>query len=79
MTKPLKEDQILKVANITPENRRKTERMIGNELGHFIITSDGYLSFFHKSIAYFLTLSTRKYLFFLFIKKMDTNYLVHIF
>ncbi|XP_071177854.1 protein TANC2-like [Mytilus edulis] len=62
MTKPLKENQILKVANITPENRRKTERMIGNELGHFIITSDGYLSFLHKSIADFLTCSSRKHL-----------------
>ncbi|CAG2189083.1 unnamed protein product [Mytilus edulis] len=62
MTKPMTEEQIYEVANISPANRRKIERVIGNELGHFLIFSDGNLSFLHKSIADFLTCKSRKHL-----------------
>ncbi|XP_071178055.1 protein TANC2-like [Mytilus edulis] len=62
MTKPMKEEQIFEVANISSESKRKIERVIGNELGHFIITNDGYLSFLHKTIADFLTCSSRNHL-----------------
>ncbi|CAG2201363.1 AKT [Mytilus edulis] len=62
MTKSMTEEQIFEVANISSENRRKIKLLIGNELGHFLIFSDGYLSFFHKSIADFLTCLSRQHL-----------------
>lgn len=73
MTKPMKEELIFKVANISPEKRRKAERMIGNELGHFIITTNGYLSFLHKSIPDFLTAKSRKHLRFFVDKENGYN------
>ncbi|VDI47599.1 Hypothetical predicted protein [Mytilus galloprovincialis] len=62
ITKHMTEEQIFEVANISPANRRKTERVIGNELGHFLIFSDGNLSLLHKCIADFLTCKSRKHL-----------------
>ncbi|CAG2218611.1 unnamed protein product [Mytilus edulis] len=41
--------------------KRKASRILGNELGHFIKVSNGFISFQHKSISDFLTDSTRKH------------------
>ncbi|CAG2215757.1 unnamed protein product [Mytilus edulis] len=60
-TKPMSEEHIFEVANISSENRRKIESMIGNELGHFLNFTNGYLSLLHKSIADFLTCRSRKH------------------
>lgn len=64
MTKPMTEDEIFEVANISSENRRNMERVIGNELGHFLVYTSGYMSFLHKSIADFLTCISGKHLWF---------------
>ncbi|VDI83508.1 Hypothetical predicted protein [Mytilus galloprovincialis] len=62
MTKPMKEKQIFEIANISSGNKRKIERVIGNELGNFLISTDGHLSFLHKAIADFLTCRSRNHL-----------------
>ncbi|CAC5384593.1 unnamed protein product [Mytilus coruscus] len=73
MTKPMTKEKILEVANISSLQRQKIERVIGNELGHFLMFTDRYLSFSHKSIADFLTCESRKHLRFFVCKENGHN------
>lgn len=67
---PIDEEQLLSISNIsTQDNKRKIEKILGNELGHFIKNEDGKISFLHKSISDFLTDQSRNHLQFFIHKK----------
>jgi hypothetical protein len=63
LQKPMDEEQLMSISNIsTKDNKRKLEKILGNELGHFIKNENGKLSFLHKSISDFLTDQSRNHL-----------------
>ena len=63
LQKPIDEVQLMSISNInTKDNKRKLEKILGNELGHFIKNEKGKLSFLHKSISDFLTDQSRNHL-----------------
>ncbi|XP_063446984.1 protein TANC2-like [Mytilus trossulus] len=59
---PIDEDKLLEVSGMKTNTRVRARQILGNELGHFLKVSDGRLSFQHKSLADFLTNSSRKHL-----------------
>ena len=63
LQKPIDEEQLMSISNIsTKDNKRKLEKILGNELGHFIKNENGKISFLHKSISDFLTDKSRNHL-----------------